>query len=84
MKTIICLPHKFNEMGVVKILRKFKAKMKNQWKKCVCVGYVVRHAIGTYHLIHPTTERYVSTRGMIILKKTYGEWSHEKMSLMLP
>ena len=79
MKNIISLPLKFGEVYVV--MEKFKAKVNNQGKQCMWIEYVVRHTVGTDHLIW---KKCILWNDVIFLKKRYGWWVHVKEPFMYP
>ena len=76
MKSIKSSPHKFGKNVCCDNFS--QAKLKNQGKQSIWVGYGFKNAVGTYCPINPMTKRCILSRDVIFLKKVYGEWVHLK------
>ena len=64
----------FGEMGVVTTKNKIQGKLEDRGKVCMFVGYPPNHACDVYKMLNLETKRIITSRDIIWLKKTYGEW----------
>ena len=77
MKDVISSPYKFGSVCVVTTPDKFEDQMKNQGKKYIWVGNAAIHAVDTYHLINPTTQRCTLWRDVIFEKNVWWKGACE-------
>jgi hypothetical protein len=64
----------FGEMGVVTTKQKLQGKLADQGTACMFVGYPQSHACDVYKMFNLETKGIVTSRDVIWLKKTFGEW----------
>ena len=46
----------------------------------ICIGICCKNI----PLINPSTKKIISSRDVIFLMKSYGDWAHKKEQLMVP
>lgn len=68
----------FGEMVVVAKRNKVKAKLDDRGKTCIWLGYAKDHAIGTYRVYNPRTNKVSLTRDVTFLRESHNDWVAEE------
>ena len=69
---------KFGEMVVVANRNNVKAKLDDRGKTCIWLGYAKDHAIGTYRVYNPKTNKVLLTRDVTFLRESHNDWVAEE------
>jgi hypothetical protein len=74
----------FGEMVVVANRNNVKAKLDDRGKTCIWLGYAKDHAIGTYRVYNPKTNKVLLTRDVTFLRESHNDWvAEEEPTLVL-
>ena len=74
----------FGEMVVVANRNNVKAKLDDRGKTCIWLGYAKDHAIGTYRVYNPKTNKVLLTRDVTFLRESHNDWvAEEEPALVL-
>jgi hypothetical protein len=68
----------FGEMVVVANRNNVKAKLDDRGKTCIWLGYAKDHAIGTYRVYIPKTNKVSLTRDVTFLHESHNDWVADK------
>jgi len=68
----------FGEMVVVTDCNNVKAKLDDRGKTCIWLGYAKDHAIGTYRVYNPKTNKVSLTRDVTFLRESHNDWVAEE------
>eukprot|EP00970_Alexandrium_tamarense_P003304 scaffold525_cov112-Alexandrium_tamarense.AAC.1 len=68
----------FGEMVVVANRNNVKAKLDDRGKTCIWLGYAKDHAIGTYRVYNPKTNKVLLTRDVTFLRESHNDWVAEE------
>ena len=71
-------------MGVILSIATLKAKLEDQVKTCMFLGYDQNHTSGTYRMLNLCTKFIKLSRDGIWLHKTYGEYVSRKIPRQTP
>ena len=55
-----------------------KTKLDDRGKTCIWLGYAKDHAIGTYRVYNPKTNKVSLTRDVTFLRESHNDWVTEK------
>ena len=58
--------------------------MANQGTPGIWVDFVESHSVGTYHVYNPKTKKFIFTKYVTILQKSFKDWGKVEKPVMVP